>query len=188
MNFSKFNIIIPPQDIQENPECLQRIASGDRKEFEWLYKNYCSKLYDYVVLLTADKFLSEDIVQEAFIKIWNNKEMLASVKNFNSYLYAIAKNLLLDKWRKKQLEKEHIKKFVTEQQPSEHNLFYQRNQEQTINAAIKKLSSKQQLVYKMIREEGMKREEVSKELNITPNTVKVTMQNALHNLKKQLSQ
>jgi RNA polymerase sigma-70 factor (ECF subfamily) len=184
MTTAKFNIIIPPQDIQCNPECLQQIAEGDSKAFEWLYKNYCNKLYNYILLLTTDSFLSEDIVQEVFLKIWVNKEKLITVTNFNSYLYMSAKNLLLDKRRKQGLEKEYIKNFASGQ--TEQNGFYHRNEEQTINSAIKALSPRQQLVYKMIREEGGKREEVSRELNITPNTVKVTMQNALSNLRKKL--
>jgi RNA polymerase sigma-70 factor (family 1) len=187
MNFSKFKIIIPPQDVRESPECLTRIIAGDRKAFEWLYKNYCSKLYDYIQLLTCDKPLAEDIVQEVFLKIWNNKEKLASVVNFNSYLYVTAKNLLSDKWRRKNLEKEHIRNYLQYEQPIEHNLFYKHTEDKTVNAAIKTLTPRQELIYRLIREEGKTREQVSKQLNITPNTVKATMQKALYNLRKQLS-
>jgi RNA polymerase sigma-70 factor (ECF subfamily) len=186
MDFSNFNIIIPPQDIEQNPQCLERIAAGDRSSFEWLYKNYCSKLYNYILLLTADKFLSEDITQEVFLKIWTKREILTSVTNFNSYLYMSAKNLLLDKWRKKQNEKEAIKNLATTQEQTERNLFYQRSEEQQVAAAVATLTPKQQLIYKMIREEGHSRSQVSQQLNIAPNTVKATMQHALHHLRKRL--
>jgi RNA polymerase sigma-70 factor (ECF subfamily) len=184
---NKFNIIIPPQDIECNPQCLEKIAAGDSKEFEWLYKNYCSKIYNYLLLLTSDKALSEDITQDVFIKIWKNKEALTTINNFNGYVYFIAKNLLLDKWRKQQNEKEVIKNFASTQQQTENNLFYQRSEEQAVSAAIKTLSPKQELIYRLIREEGRTRNEISKSLKLSPNTVKATMQNALHNLKERLS-
>jgi RNA polymerase sigma-70 factor (ECF subfamily) len=188
MDLSKFNIIIPPQDIQCNPECLEKIATGDRKEFEWLYKNYCSKLYNYILLLTNDKALSEDLVQDVFIKIWNKRDQLTSVNNFNSYLFFIAKNLLTDKWRRKQMEKEYLQNFTATQQQTEQNLFHRRNAEQHVAKTLKTLSPKQELIYRLIREEGCTREEVSKQLKISPNTVKATLQNALHSLKKQLTE
>jgi RNA polymerase sigma-70 factor (ECF subfamily) len=185
MNNTKFNIILPPQDIQENPECLQRIAAGDRTAFEWLYKNYCSKLYDYLFLLTNDKQLSEDIVQDIFLKIWTNKEKLADIKNFNGYIFFITKNLLTDRWRKRQNEKQVLINIAktTETQttftPSKHDAFIYTN-------AINALTERQQLIYTLIREEGRTREEISAALNLSPNTVKATMQNALRNLKKTL--
>jgi RNA polymerase sigma-70 factor (ECF subfamily) len=186
MDLHKFDIIIPPQDIEQHPGCLKKIAAGDRGAYAWLYKNYCSKLYNYILVLTTDKALSEDIVQDAFLKIWNNKETLTAVNNFNSYLYTTARNLLLDKWRRKQNEKIHLKTFAGSLQQEQQNDFFRRDCERTINAAVKTLSPKQEIVYRMIREEGKKREEVSKELKIAPNTVKVTMQKALAGLRERL--
>lgn len=186
MDLHKFNIIIPPQDVEEHPGCLKKITAGDRNAYEWLYKNYCTKLYDYLLLLTGDAFFTEDLVQEVFLKIWTNKEKLITVSNFNSYLYMTAKNLLLDKWKKVQNEKAAIKNIETTQPRVEYNLFYQRNEERRVDAAIKTLSPRQEQVYRMIREEGRTREEVSKELKISPNTVKATMQCALAELRVQL--
>jgi RNA polymerase sigma-70 factor (ECF subfamily) len=186
MNSIKFNIIIPPQDVQENPECLEQIAAGNANAFAWLYKNYCKRLYDYLFLLTNDTHLSEDIVQEIFLKIWTNKEKLAEIKNFNAWIFFNTKNLLTDKWRKSQNEKQVFKNIASTQPQTEHNLFHQRNEEKRISNAVTSLSPKQQLVYKMIREEGHTRDQVSKQLKISPNTVRNTMQNALHNLRQHL--
>lgn len=188
MTPAKFNIIIPPQDIEQNPQCLQRVAAGNRNAFEWLYKNYCRRLYDYIQILTNDKFLSEDIVQEVFLRIWINKEKLTDVANFNAYIHFVAKNLLTDKWRKTQTEKEVIKNITAPQQQTEHNLFFQRQEEKQYNMALKSLTSSRELVFRLIREEGLTREQVSKTLKISPNTVKATMQNALYHIKKSFTE
>jgi RNA polymerase sigma-70 factor (ECF subfamily) len=181
MTSAKFNIIIPPQDIQQNPECLSRIAAGDANAFAWLYKNYCSKIYDYALLLTADKHLSDDIVQEVFLKVWAQKEKLIALTNFNSWLYITTKNLIVDHWRKQQYEKEHRKQIRYKLETETSTPF--KNEQTVFTHAVNSLTEKQQLIYKLIREEGRSRQEISEALNISPNTIRNTMQNALHNIK-----
>jgi RNA polymerase sigma-70 factor (ECF subfamily) len=135
MNFAQFNTIIPPQDIEHHPQCLQRIAKGDGNAFEWLYKNYCSKLYHYILLLTNEPPLAKDIVQEIFLKLWVHREKLLSVSNFNAYLYACAKNLLTDQQRRQQREKEYARNVKDDGQQVEHNLYYLRQEEELVNMA-----------------------------------------------------
>lgn len=185
MNTAKFNIIIPPQDIRENPGCLAKIAAGDARAFEWLYKNYCKRIYDYIFLLTNDAALSEDLVQEIFLKVWTQKEKLTEIKNLNSYLHTTAKNLITDNWRKQSTEKQVIKN-IAYTADKEITLTPFKNEPGVLSGALDTLSERQKLIYRLIREEGRSREEISKALNLSPNTVKATMQNALHKIRQQL--
>src|SRR5688572_12903709 len=107
----KFTIIIPPQDIACNPECILRLANGDREAFAWIYKNYSKKIYDYALLLTGNEAESDDIVQDIFLRLWNAKENLKSVQNFNSYFNIMAKNYVASFFEKKAKEKIHLKNY-----------------------------------------------------------------------------
>jgi RNA polymerase sigma-70 factor (family 1) len=187
---AKFKIIIPPQDIGSRPDCLLQLAAGDPSAFEWLYKNYCSKIYDYVHLLSGDATLSEDLVQEVFLKLWLNREKLGAVLNFNAYLHTAAKNLLLDRWRKEKREKESIKaNFQTSSDSyTDADTLGMKEAATFISAAVDALPRRQQMVYRLIREEGKTRDQISKALLISPCTVKATMQGALSNLKGRLLQ
>ena len=65
----RFKMITTPQDIACNPDCIQRPANDDRTAFEWIYKNYSKKIFDYAFLMTGNETMSEDIVQEIFLKL-----------------------------------------------------------------------------------------------------------------------
>jgi RNA polymerase sigma-70 factor (ECF subfamily) len=186
LSVAKFNIIIPPQDIQQNPGCLQKIAQGDRKSYEWLYKNYYNKIYEYALLLTADQHTSDDIVQEIFLKIWKQKENLAEIENFNGWIHSAAKNLITDTWRKRATEKQVLKNIAHTIEIKTYSTPF-KNEPTILTHAINALSERQQLIYRLVREEGKNREEISEALKISPNTVKATMQNALNSLRKTLT-
>jgi RNA polymerase sigma factor (sigma-70 family) len=186
MHTDKFNIIIPPQDIDQNSECLTRIAAGDSQAFDWLYKNYCKRVFDLAFLLTANHAQSDDIVQEVFLKIWMHKEKLVEVRCFNSWLHIIIKNHITDYWRGEKKERIGRQKVAAFQPTVMQPHVYTNEDKQIIAAAVSNLSPRQRLVYKLIREEGFTRMQVSEGLGITPCTVKATMQNALASLRLKL--
>jgi RNA polymerase sigma-70 factor (ECF subfamily) len=185
----KFTIIIPPQDIAGFPGCLTSLANGDRAAFGWLYRNYCRKVYDYAMLMTNNEHLSEDIVQDVFCKIWQHREKLKVVGDFNAYLYMLYKNHVLDVLRGNQREtrvrQTYFQDTVTRGMlPDE--IISHKEMEQAVMRAVKLLPKQQQLVYKLSREQGWKREVIAKELKVSPLTVKGHIQKALGKLREDL--
>jgi RNA polymerase sigma factor (sigma-70 family) len=186
MHTEKFNIIIPPQDIDDNPQCLTRIAAGDRQAFEWLYKNYCKKVFDLAFLLTANREQSDDIVQDVFVKIWMQREKLADVTSFNNWLHITTRNYITDYWRREKRGKIVFQNIGASQSTIVHPDYNANESKQIHAAAVSQLTPRQQVIYKLVREEGFSRNQVSEGLNISPCTVKATMQKALAGLKKRL--
>jgi len=70
-------------------------------EFKKLYLPYHQKLYRVAFRLLEDSFEAEDIVQEAYIKLWNKRDELHYVENYESYCTTMVKNLCLDAIRSK---------------------------------------------------------------------------------------
>ena len=81
-------------------ELIEDAKAGDAGAFDVLYKKYYSLLYRYVYMRTKDRNDAEDLTQNIFVKIWK------AIPNFRSggepmaYLYKIAKNTIIDHWRK----------------------------------------------------------------------------------------
>jgi RNA polymerase sigma-70 factor (ECF subfamily) len=73
----------------------------DREAFETLYSNYLTPLYRYFVVRTSDRALSEDLAHTVFIKAWEHSEKLNDPEKTLPWLFAIARNTLIDYWRKK---------------------------------------------------------------------------------------
>jgi len=188
---NKFNVIIPPQDIKINPDCLERLAAGNSEAYEWVYKNYCRKVYDYAMLMTRNEAISEDVVQETFLKVWQHREKLRAIENFNSYLFILYRNYIRDVLKGQQKEisvrHEYYRDSAIPEITVDDTIDYKETQ-QLIARAVKQLPQQRQLIYKLVREQGWKRQEIAKELQIAPNTVKAQMQKTLRFLIKKLSE
>src|SRR5690606_28999120 len=161
-------------------------AGGDRQAFEWVYKNYCQKIYSYAFMITNDQYMSEDVVQDVFIKLWLNKEKLKSVQNFNGYLYRLYKNLLFDKLKNQQQEF-HVREiyFFYSLNPirNANEILLVKELEQEMDKAIIRLPKQQQRVYRLRRDHNWKRDQIAKRLGISPLTVKCHMQKAIAQLR-----
>jgi RNA polymerase sigma factor (sigma-70 family) len=187
MSFSvKFKVIIPPQALDQNPSCLSAIAGGDAEAFGWLYTHYSSKVYELAVLLTGDRLLSEDVVQDVFIKIWMSREKLKEVRSLESWLHTLTKNYILDLWKRSAQERKYREVMMELGEPVVFTDVLAPERRATVARAVESLTPRQREVYYLVREHGMKREKVSLVLGISPCTVKVLMQKALRGIREKV--
>lgn len=79
---------------------LERLRKGSYKDFTKLYELYVSRLYAFALGLTHSDVLAKDIVQETFIKVWIRREQIDPDMSFRSFLFTMAKNQLLNEFRR----------------------------------------------------------------------------------------
>jgi RNA polymerase sigma-70 factor (ECF subfamily) len=85
-------------------ELILRSAQGDRQAFGQLYEAYLDQIYRYVFLRTGDAHEAEDLSEEVFLKAWEALPKTRKgnrVENFRSWVYRIAHNLVVDRYRSK---------------------------------------------------------------------------------------
>ena len=189
-NLNKFNIIIPPRDIAINKQCLLKIAGGDQQEFAWLYSNYSRKVYDFIMLMTQDESLSEDIVHDVFIRLWMHREKLANIENFNGYLYRLQKNLVIDSLKQRQMELSVREQYFRDSLRTSVNsfeLFEYKEIKHSLEKAVRKIPQQRQIVFRLSKEDGWKRMKIASALKISPFTVKCHLQKAVKTLRMEAS-
>lgn len=83
-------------------ELVELCKQGEEGAFEELIKRYHSSIYNYIYNMVGDKQLSEDLVQETFIKLINNIEKYKRIFNvkFSTWVFKIAKNIVNDEFRR----------------------------------------------------------------------------------------
>ena len=84
------------------PDLITGIKNGDVQCFEELFMKYYSHFNQFIFGLVKDEWISEDITQNTFIKVWVNREKLQSDLSIHSYLYVIAKYEIYNHFRSKQ--------------------------------------------------------------------------------------
>lgn len=165
------------------------LKSADKSAFEYLYDHYSGALNTVVLNLINDKQLAEDILQEAFVKIWNNFSSYDSSKGrLFTWMLNITRNLTIDTIRsksyKKQAKIQNTENAVsyTSNHIDENNKFDALG----IRQQTMLLKEEQKRVIDLAYFEGFTQEEISKKLGIPLGTVKTRMRTAVSVLKKLL--
>lgn len=166
------------------------LKGGSEQAFSTMFNIHHKRLYYFSFRILKSKALAEDIVQETFIRLWNAKERLDETNNFESYLYRIAKNLIIDYLRKITNEKLYLSEAAHRQDVSRSTtdeIINYNELEQLTNELVDLMPGQQKIVYKLSRENGLSRNEISKKLGISGNTVKVHIYNSLKFLKEKMA-
>lgn len=142
---------------------------------------YHNQLASYVILLTESRELTEEIIQDVFVKIWNGREKLSEIESFTSYLFILTRNYTLNALRKKVAEREkksiYDKVIQQETNTSLHNQ-EEPNFHDLIDKAAVQLPPQQKKVFAM-RMQGLKNQQIASEMQISPASVKKYQQWAL---------
>ena len=153
-----------------------RIAQfEDQKAYEELYVSLYKYLYNFAWSFVKSKQLAEEIVSDAFIKVWQKRKMLESIDNFKVYLYVATKNISLNYLGKnKALSYSDIQDFSAElisTYSDPEQLLITSDMMRLINTAIAQLPSRCRLIFQLVKEDKMRCREVAEILQISPKTV-----------------
>ncbi len=163
-------------------EILQAVANGDEIAFGKLFYFYHNQLAEFIVSITRCEEITEEIVQDIFLKIWNNRENLYIIKKFNSYLFILTRNHTLNAIRKLSAEKQRQKIYL-EVVESESALEEDEEYLALFDTAISQLPPQQQKVF-LLKQQGFKNAEVAAQMELSPASVKKYQQWAIQSITK----
>ncbi|MDN5286662.1 MAG: polymerase sigma-70 factor [Mucilaginibacter sp.] len=172
-----------------NSNHIEQLIAGDEPAFDAIYEMYGAKVYRLAFRFLKDKEQSEEVVQECFINLWTSRQKLNPEGNIWLYLYVIAKRLSLNALRQICQSRELSGKLIshistvhnsTEEDVLAHDLGH------FAENIINKLPKQQQLIFRLSRIEHLSHKEIAEQLQISPNTVKNHMVEALKTLKSHL--
>ncbi|WP_420602167.1 RNA polymerase sigma-70 factor [Flagellimonas sp.] len=159
----------------------------EKKEyFSTLFDSHYRKLYNYAYKILGEKDISEEIVQETFIKLWENVEKVNTDKrSIESYLIVTLKNKIIDHYRKEQTKKKHIDLYKLN-----------RNTENLIDSEWELLGQIEQIytflpektveIFKLSRNKGLSYKEIALRKGISVKTVELHISKALNIFKREL--
>ena len=86
--------------MSQHPEILKQLKEGSYKAFNSLYEQYFDLLYGFIFGLTRSHEQTKELVQEAFIKVWINRQKIDLDLSFKAWLFKMAQNQLKDQLKK----------------------------------------------------------------------------------------
>ena len=172
----------------ETIEIVNELNNSSEKAYTLLYTRYASILYSFAFNLTKSESLSEDIVQEAFIKIWINRNDLHIETSIKSYLFKMVQNMCIDSFRR-QVNKPEIIGYLELIQDSQipptdsETIFDMDEFEEKLKEAKKKLTQQQRLIFVLIKEDEKKVKDVAELLEISEQSVRNQLSTALAKMR-----
>jgi len=169
-------------------ELLEKLKGGDTFAFEVLFYKYRNKIKGFATRLVPTQIDPDEIVQEVFVKIWLKKEYIDPEKNFQSYLFSIAKNLVLDHLksavnRKLYFVEEHFRQDITSEEDAE--IQFPADSEERMLNLIQQIPERRREIFCLNRFDGLSYKQIAERLNITENTVDSQIRNSLTFLRKE---
>jgi len=164
-------------------------------EFSEIYSTYYPKLKRFAKEYVLYEEDAENIVQDIFMYLWENADLLNTVLNLNAYLFTLIKHKCIDFLRGQIIEKNHNKTVqqnfemefkLTSLKSFTYNALTEENIDKIINEAIDSLPNRCREIFIMSRMDLLKYREIAAQLNISINTVENQMSIALHKLKIKL--
>jgi len=166
---------------------LSELSSGEEEAFDKIYDHYVHSIYSFVIKFVKSPELAEDLTQEIFIRIWENRSQLGKVKSFRAYLFVTARNHALNFLRKASNNNvvltEIINSYVS---PQGANEMISKEYEQWLHNVLESMSPQMRTVFKLCREQNKSYDEVADLLQITKNTVKKHMVRSMRVIKGRL--
>lgn len=168
----------------------QDLKKGNRQLFNQLFSDYYVNLCRFAYTYLKDDGISEEIVQEVFIALWEQRETLDISTSIRSFLYTSVKNRSLNYIRNSRTRTHHENEFAKEQESKFSHIinFCEREElNYLIDQAITELPEQCRTIFELSRYQNLTYNEIAHQLDISPKTVENQMSIALKKLRSKLS-
>lgn len=168
-------------------QLLAGIRSSDYEIFTILYSGYFQSLSLVSMKYVKDVFIAEGIVQDVFVRMWEDPTLIETVKSIRPYLYRSVINHSINYInRQKSIEQHHLRIADQMEDVNIETLHEEQELKKIIYAEIDRLPGQCKRIFKMSRFEGLKYRQIAAELNISERTVENHIANALKILRSRL--
>jgi RNA polymerase sigma-70 factor, ECF subfamily len=172
-------------------EIAGRIRKGDKGQFEALFRSSYVSLVKYARTLIKDQDTAEEIVQDLFVRLWQEKEKIKIESSLNGYLFRSVHNSCLHYIEHLKVVERHAEEISSRQpdaidDPSE--ILQYKDLQARIARILERLPERCGMIFCMSRFEGLKYSEIADKLSVSVKTVEASMGKALKEFRKELTE
>ncbi|KJF45098.1 RNA polymerase sigma factor [Draconibacterium sediminis] len=168
---------------------IPELSKDNEEPLEELFNYYYPRLYNFSRSILKIEDGIDDILQEVFVKIWQNRDGIKNTATFNSYIFTITRNLLLNELRSrlnKQSTKEEISKLSVAPEYSLMEQIEYTDLKEKVDHIVNELPQRQKEIFILSRTEGLSHKEIAEKLKISTKTVEYHIALAVRFLKDEL--
>ncbi|SDD04982.1 RNA polymerase sigma-70 factor [Niabella drilacis] len=160
---------------------------GNEQAFDALMRYYYPGLLSFACSILNDRPLSEEVIQDIFVQLWVNRKTLPAIQNLSNYLYRAVKQSCYTQFAKrKKIHFEEPGESLPVAYTAPDSTLISRENLQQIADAVNQLPSRCRLIFRLVKDEGLKYKEVAEILDLSVKTVEAQMSIALKTLSRAL--
>lgn len=175
-------------ELEENI-LADQIKLGDKSAFSEAFTKYYTDMVIFAYTFLKDKESSEEVVQDVFIKLWENRNVITITVSLKSFLLKSIKNRCIDRLRHLKIRDKYqvmvLDHPVLFENDTDNYMLYS-ELEKKLDKALKKLPEEVETTFTMSRFEGFTYNEIAEKLKVSVRTVEVRVSKALVMLREQL--
>jgi len=178
------------QSTYNETELFKRIAEGNEPAFRQLFEMYRQRLFIFAYQLSHATVDAEEIVQDIFLKLWENRTQLALVSYPRKYIYTMARNRALDLLAALAKDKKAMQAIWANLSPLQNvteELLQAQESQRLINEVIAQLPEKKQAIFWLSRRDGLSHQEIARQMDVSVQTVKNNLTDILKYIRLYLS-
>lgn len=178
-----------PYCVAEEKALLSNLREGNTQAFQQLYNRYYGVLYLHAYNKLRDREAAKDIVHDLFAGIWQRRESLAVTGKLSSYLYASVKNRIIDYISKEQSKVNYLASLSQQIENQYDAADYQIREKmlrEQIENVLTQLPPRVREIFELSRNQYLSHKEISEKLNLTEQSVRSYIKDALRVLRMKL--
>lgn len=174
------------ENFADEKHWLSLLKQGERKAFDAIYRFYSNRIYSRILAMTKVPEVTDELVQDIFLKVWEKREALDVSLSFQAWLYKIAEHTVYDHYRKMARDakmREHLLQNFAELYNQTEDYILNKERADLLDRALQRLPQQRQLIFKLCRLEGKSYDEAATILNISTSTVSNQLVKATKSIK-----
>lgn len=158
--------------------------------FSGIFRQHEYRLYMLALKLTKSEHIAQDIIQDVFLKLWEQRKFIGNIGNMEAWLYRLTENKVIDFLRKAAVDsrlRKIIWNNIQESKDDAEEYVVVREYNEIIQRAINELPPQRKLIYQLNRDGGLNYQEIASELQLSRHTVKNQLFTAVQSIRKYIS-
>ena len=150
-------------------QLLMEVAEGNEAAYKRLFVHYWDQIYSTALLFTKSRELSQDLAQDVFAKVWVRREKLREIDRFDAFLFIIARNVIIDRLRKKVFHaanETYLMEYFADPSLAPSDKMEMKEMEAIIRRAIDVLPAQQRAAFCLSRFQGLRHEDIAVRMGI----------------------
>jgi RNA polymerase sigma-70 factor (ECF subfamily) len=164
---------------------VERLQAHDQAAFSYLYDHYSKALFTVIYAVVPQTEVAEDVLQEVFVKIWQNVRSYDSSKGrLYTWMLNIARNSAIDRTRSKDFNKQAKTTVLTENVYGDKDAVHSSINDIGLKKTLERLPEENRRLLELSYFQGYTQDEISKMLDIPLGTIKTRIRSTLLQLRK----